>query len=92
MESFFFNEVLFFFSIVNDRVNARLLNAITFLANILGRCSTRTVKMGYNLRANPTHHEFGSDWVEKKLQISVQIKIESNPLRTRLIQVKLVMC
>jgi len=22
--------------------------------------------MGYNPRANPTHHEFGSGWVKKK--------------------------
>jgi len=32
--------------------------------------------MSYNLRANPTHHGFGSGWVEKKLQISVRVKNE----------------
>ena len=48
----------------------------------------RAVKMGYNPRANPTYHGFGLDWVEKKLQISVQVKNEPNPLRTRLIRVE----
>jgi len=38
--------------------------------------------MGYNPRVNPAHHGFGSGWLEKKLQISIQIKIELNPLRT----------
>jgi len=47
--------------------------------------------MGYNPRANPTHHGFRPGWVEKKLQISVRVKNEPNPLRTRLIQVELVM-
>jgi len=45
--------------------------------------------MGYNPRVNPAHH--GSGRVEKKVQISVWIKIEPNPLRTRLIWVKPVM-
>jgi len=44
--------------------------------------------MGYNLRVNSAHHGFGSGWVEQKLQISVQIKNEPNPLRTRLIWVE----
>jgi len=41
--------------------------------------------MGYNPRANPAHHGFRLSWVEKKLQISVWVKIEPNSLRTRLI-------
>jgi len=40
----------------------------------------RAVKMGYNPRVNPVHHGFGSGWIEKKLQISVQVKNEPNPL------------
>ena len=48
----------------------------------------RAVKMGYNPRANPAHHGFGPGWVEKKLQISVRVKNEPNPLRTRLIRVE----
>jgi len=44
--------------------------------------------MGYNPRANPAHHGFEPDWVENKLQISVQVKNEPNPLRTRLIRVE----
>jgi len=50
----------------------------------------RVVKMGYNPRANPTDHGFGSGWVEKKLQISIWVKNEPNSLRTRLIRVELV--
>jgi len=46
----------------------------------------RAVKMGYNPRANPIHHGFGSGLVEKKLQILVRVKNEPNPLRTRLIR------
>jgi len=49
---------------------------------------TRAVKMGYNPRANPAHRGFGLDWVEKKLQISVRVKNEPHPLRTRLIRVE----
>jgi len=48
--------------------------------------------MSYNPRANPAHHRFESGWVEKKLQISVRVKNESNPLRTQLIQVEPMMC
>jgi len=48
----------------------------------------RAVKMGYNPRANPAHHGFGSGWVEKKLKISVRVKNESNSLRTRLIRIE----
>jgi len=51
----------------------------------------RAVKMGYNPRANPAHHGFGSGWVEKKLQISVWVKNEPNPLKTQLIRVEPVM-
>jgi len=47
--------------------------------------------MGYNPRANLAHHGFGTGWVEKKLQILVQVKNEPNPLRTRLIWVEPVM-
>jgi len=47
--------------------------------------------MDYNPRANLAHHGFGSGWVEKKLQISVRVKNEPNPLRTRLIRVEPVM-
>jgi len=47
--------------------------------------------MGYNPRANPAHHGFRLGWVEKKLQISVRVKNEPNPLRTRLIWVEPVM-
>jgi len=47
--------------------------------------------MGYNPRANPAHNGFGSGWVEKKLQISVRVKNESNPLKNRLIRVEPVM-
>ena len=32
--------------------------------------SLKVVKMSSNSRANPTHHEFGSGWVEIFLQIS----------------------
>ena len=41
--------------------------------------------MGYNPQANLTHHGFGPSWVEKKLQISVRLKNEPNPLKTRFI-------
>jgi len=47
--------------------------------------------MGYNPRASPAHHGFGSGWIEKKLQISVRVKNEPNPPRTRLIRVEPVM-
>jgi len=33
----------------------------------------RAVKMGWNLRVNPAHHEFGSGWVEILLQISIRV-------------------
>ena len=52
---------------------------------------TRTIKMGYNPRANLAHHGFGSSWVEKELQISVRVKNKPNPLRTRLIRIEPVM-
>ena len=51
----------------------------------------RAVKMGYNPRTNPIHHRFESGWVEKKLQISVRVNNEPNPLRIRLIRVEPVM-
>jgi len=47
--------------------------------------------MGYNAQANPTHHGFGSGWIEKKLKILVRVKNKPNPLKTRLIRVELVM-
>jgi len=47
--------------------------------------------MGYNPRANPAHHGFGSGRVEKELQISVRVKNEPNPLKTLLIRVEPVM-
>ena len=33
----------------------------------------RVVKMGWNPRANPTHHRFRSGWVEIFLQISIRV-------------------
>jgi len=47
--------------------------------------------MGYNPRAKLAHHGFGPGWVEKSLQILVQVKNEPNPLRTRIIRVEPVM-
>jgi len=32
---------------------------------------TRAITMGWNPRANPAHHGFGSGWVEIFLQISI---------------------
>ena len=37
--------------------------------------------MDYNPRVNPAHHGFGSGWVEKKLQILVQVKIKPQPVK-----------
>jgi len=31
------------------------------------------VKVGWNPRANPVHHGFGSGWVEMFLQISIRV-------------------
>jgi len=53
--------------------------------------SIRAVKMGYNPRVNPAHHGFGSDRVEKKLQISVRVKNELDSLKTRFIRIEPVM-
>jgi len=33
------------------------------------------VKMGYNPRANPTHHGFGSGWVEKSYKFQYGLKM-----------------
>jgi len=46
--------------------------------------------MGWNLRVNLVHHEFGLGWVEIFLQISIQIDFWPDSFRIQLIRVELV--